>query len=256
MTRLGKLRWVALALALVLCTAEARAQQPEDCPVPGYLLFGDSSLDRVNNAVTKNKSLKTVVIGTASATLPGRDGANIAFPARLEAALNKRLVGVATTVVTHAKPRQTAAQMAQSLGRLLLEEKPNLVVWQTGTFDALQGLDPEQFRASVADGVATLQAGGADVIIMNMQYSPRTESIIALGGYADNMRWVAREREVPLFDRLAIMRHWYDTGAIDLYAATKDVSVAKRVHDCIGRALAAMVVDAARLGAFEGKGSQ
>jgi hypothetical protein len=117
-------------------------------------------------------------------------------------------------------------------------------------------VDPEQFRASVADGVETLQAGGADVILMNMQYSPRTESMLALGGYADNMRWVAREREVPLFDRLAIMRHWYDTGAIDLYAATKDVSVAKRVHDCIGRALASMVIDAARLEAFEGKASQ
>ena len=70
------------------------------------------------------------------------------------------------------------------------------------------------------------------------------------------MRWVAREREVPLFDRLAIMRHWYDTGAIDLYAATKDVSVAKRVHDCIGRALASMIVEAARLEAFEGKAAQ
>ena len=56
-----------------------------------------------------------------------------------------------------------------------------------------------------------------------MQYSPRTESIVAVGAYADSMRWVAREREVPLFDRLAIMRHWYDAGQFDLYAATKDI---------------------------------
>ena len=248
-------RWAMVALALVLCIAESRAQS-EDCAVPGYLLFGDSSLERVGSAVSRSKKLKISVIGSASSTLPGRDGANFAFPARLEAALKRRFPGVDTTVVTHAKPRHTAAQMAETLAKVLLDDKPNLVVWQTGTFDALQGLDPEQFRASVADGVATLQAGGADVILMNMQYSPRTESIIALGGYADNMRWVAREREVPLFDRLAIMRHWYDTGAIDLYAATKDVGIATRVHDCIGRALAAMVVDAARLGAFEGKGSQ
>ena len=51
------------------------------------------------------------------------------------------------------------------------------------------------------------------------------------------MRWVAREREVPVFDRLAIMRHWYDAGQFDLYAATKDMKTAKSVHDCIGRAL-------------------
>ena len=108
--------------------------------------------------------------------------------------------------------------MSQELEKLLLDEKPTLVIWQTGTFDALRGVDPEDFRSSVAGGVETLQNGGADVILMNMQYSPRIESMIAVGIYADNMRWVAREREVPLFDRLAIMRQWNDTGAIDLYA--------------------------------------
>ena len=61
------------------------------------------------------------------------------------------------------------------------------------------------------------------------------------------IRLIARERELPVFDRLAIMRHWSDTGVFDLYAATKDVSLAKRVHDCIGRALAALIIDAAHL---------
>ena len=42
----------------------------------------------------------------------------------------------------------------------------------------------------------------ADVILMNMQYSPRTETMISLSTYADNMRVVARDRDVPLFDRL------------------------------------------------------
>ena len=39
---------------------------------------------------------------------------------------------------------------------------------------------------------------------------------------------LSREREVPVFDRLAIMRHWYDDGQFDLYAATKDMQMAKR----------------------------
>jgi hypothetical protein len=89
-----------------------------------------------------------------------------------------------------------------------------------------------------------------------MQYSPRTESVLAFGAHADSLRWVARAREVPLFDRLAIMRHWNETGAIDLYAATKDVSMAKRVHDCIGRALATLIIDAAHLEALEKKAAQ
>ncbi len=248
--------YAAALLAVILCTAGARAQAADACAVPGYLLFGDSTLNRAARVVAKEKTLKIVVVGTASSVLPGQDGVSNAYPARLEAALKRRLPSVAITVVSRTKPRQSAAEMSETLEKLLLDEKPNLVIWQSGTFDAMRGIDPEGFRASVADGVETLQTGGADVVLMNMQYSPRTESVIALNPYADNMRWVAREREVPLFDRLAIMRHWYDTGAIDLYAATKDVGTAKRVHDCIGRALASLIIDAAHLESFEGKAPQ
>jgi hypothetical protein len=131
-----------------------------------------------------------------------------------------------------------------------------LVVWQAGTYDAVRGTDLEEFRSSIADGVEKIQASGADVILLNMQYSPRTESMVAVGAYADAMRWVAREREVPVFDRLAIMRHWYESGQFDLYATTKDLGTAKQVHDCIGRALASLIIDAARLPAREGNTAQ
>jgi hypothetical protein len=86
---------------------------------------------------------------------------------------------------------------------------------------------------------------------MNMQYSPRTESMISVGPYADTMRVVSQQRAVPLFDRVGIMHHWSDIGAFDLYAAGKDNVLAHRVHDCIGRAIASLVIDAGRLQAFE-----
>ena len=165
----------------------------------------------------------------------------------MEAALSRRLPGVKVTVTALTKPRQTAAEMAESIDKLLLDHKPSLVVWQTGTYDAVRGTDPEEFRASVSDGVEKLHEGGADVVLVNMQYSPRTESIVAIGAYADAMRWVSREREVPVFDRLAIMRHWYDAGQFDLYKATKDMKTAKSVHDCLGRALGSTIIDAAHL---------
>ena len=137
--------------------------------------------------------------------------------------------------------------MADSIGQLLLDHKPSLVVWQTGTYDAVHGTDPEEFRAAVSEGVAKIKEGGADVVLVNMQYSPRTESIVAVGAYADGMRWVSREQEVPVFDRLAIMRHWYDQGQFDLYKPTKDMKTAKSVHECLGQALGATVIDAAHL---------
>ena len=246
----------AAAVAIVLCSAVARAQPADVCEVPAYLLSGERPLERVAAAAAKDKSIKILVLGGTSSTLPGPDGASFAYPARLEAALNQRLSGVKVTVAAHTTPRTRAEGMSEEIDKLLIDEKPNLVIFQTGTYDAVRGTDPEEFRAAVADGVEKLQASGADVVLMNMQYSPRTESVVAVGPYADGIRWVAREREVPVFDRLAIMRHWYESGQFNLYAPTKDMKMAKGVHDCLGKALAAMIIDAAHLDTKEGRAPQ
>jgi hypothetical protein len=237
--------------AIILCGAGMRAESAGMCDVPGYLLFGDSLLQRVTAAVAKDKTLNIVVLGGASSTLPGTDGAKFAYPARLEVALKKKLPDLQVHVITDMKPRQQAGKMTEKIDKLVLDHKPSLVVWQTGSYDAMLGTDPAEFLAAISSGVEKFQAVGADVILMNMQYSPRTESIVAVGAYADGLRWVAREREVPLFDRLAIMRHWYDAGQFNLYAPTKDLAMAKGVHDCVGRTLASMIIDAARLEALE-----
>ena len=109
-------------------------------------------------------------------------------------------------------------------------------------------IDPDDFRGAVDEGVAALQNAGADVVLMNLQYSPRTETMISVPPYLDNMRVVAQQHDVPLFDRFAIMHQWNDTGDFDLFSALHGVELAKRVHDCLGRALSTFVIDAAHLG--------
>jgi hypothetical protein len=246
----------AIMLAVIALAGVARAEEPVPCEVPAYLLFGDTELNRVAKTVNDDKRLNIAVIGTTSSSLAGPAGAANAYPARMEASLRQRLPGVAVGVDTLIKARQTAADMAQGIDKLLSEKKPALVIWQTGTFDAMRGIDPEEFRTAIDEGVETIHRKDADVVLMNMQYSPRTESVLALTAYVDNMRLVSRDREIPLFDRLAIMRHWSESGAFDLHAATKDFTMAGRVHDCIGRALASMIIDAAHLGAVEAKAPQ
>jgi hypothetical protein len=242
----------AIALgAIMLCSTGYRAMSAEPCDVPGYLLFGDSLLQRATAAVGKDKTLKIVVLGGTSSTLPGPDGAAFAYPMRLEAALKNRLPGLDVTVVVEAKPRQFAADMVRGIEKLILDHKPSLAIWQAGSYDAMRGTDLAEFNAAISDGVEKFQAKGTDVVLVNMQYSPRTESIVGVGAYADGLRWVAREREVPLFDRLAIMRHWYDAGQFNLYATTKDLTIAKNVHDCVGRTLALLIIDAARLEIYD-----
>jgi hypothetical protein len=230
--------------------------EADPCEVPAYLLFGEAKLDHVKKAVAEQKKLSIVVLGSGSSVLPGADGANKSYPGRLEDLLQKRFPGVEIKVAAVAKPRLTAADMNESLEKVLVDRKPDLVVWQTGTVDAMRGVDPESFRTSLDEGVEHILETGADVILMNMQYSPRTETMIALSNYADIMRVVARERGVALFDRREIMRHWNDSGNFDLNLVTKDVATAYKVHDCLGRALASLVIEAASLDATKARPSQ
>jgi hypothetical protein len=159
-------------------------------------------------------------------------------------------------VATRTKAGQTAESMRHNVKDLLVDEKPDLVIWQTGTVDAIRRVEVDEFRAALEAGVDTLQAGGADVILMNMQYSPRTESMIAVGPYVDEMRSVAQQHEVVLFDRFAIMRNWSDEGAFDFYAAGRDNGLAQRVHDCLGRAIGTLVIEDGHLQPFVNKTGQ
>jgi hypothetical protein len=82
---------------------------------------------------------------------------------------------------------------------------------------------------------------------MNLQYSPRTETMTSAPPYLDNMRVVAQQHDVPLFDRFAIMRQWNDSGDFDLFSASHGLDLAKRVHDCLARGLSTFVIEAAHL---------
>jgi hypothetical protein len=122
--------------------------------------------------------------------------------------------------------------------------------------DAIQGVDTDDFRNVLGEGVEALRAKHIDVLFMNMQYSPRTEPVIAINTYADVMRFIALQHEVLLFDRFAIMRNWSETGTFDLFAATKKTDTAERVHECLGRMLGRLIVEAEHMTETSGKESR
>jgi lysophospholipase L1-like esterase len=233
-------------LAGLLTAAPTRAEDaPASCEVPAYLLTSESALPKVANAVKSSHSLDILVVGSRSSTINTTDGS--AYPGRLQAVLHDKLPSVTVNVSVEIQAKKTADEVASGLAKLVESKKPTLVIWQTGTVDAMRSIDPDDFRVAVDDGVAALQNAGADVILMNLQYSPRTETMISAPPYLDNMRVVAQQHDVPLFDRFAIMRQWNDSGDFDLFSASHGLELAKRVHDCLGRALSTFVIDAAHL---------
>jgi hypothetical protein len=239
----------AIAINCLPAWGAVAEPQPEACDVPASLLESEIDLSRVTAELKDKHRLDITVLGTGSSSLAGPDGAHFAYPARLEDALKRELPGNEIKVTAHVQPRQTTANMVSGLDKILADDHPSLVIWQAGTADAINGVETEDFRTSLEDGIDKIQAAGADVILMNMQYSPRTASMLDVSAYADLMRHVAQQRNALLFDRLAIMQYWNDIGTFDLYAATKKYDMARQVHECIGRALASLINSAAHLDA-------
>lgn len=226
--------------------APTASAPPASCDLPAYLLSSESPLPRVSAVVKAGKPLEILVIGSRSTTIPSSE--NSSYPARMEAILKEKLPpSEVVHVSVEIQSKKTAEETASTFVKLMEAKTPTLVIWQTGTVDAIRAIDPDDFRSALTEGVVALQNAGADVILMNLQYSPRTETMISAQPFLDNMRVVAQEHDIPLFDRFAIMRQWNDQGQFDLFSPSRGPELAKQVHDCLGRALARFVIDAAHL---------
>lgn len=244
LAKLAGLWLVGFSLAVIGSGVGAPAHAgTAECRVDGVQSEIVFPLLRVKQAID-NKKLSILVVGTGSSQLGGV--AQNAYPARLQAALTRQLPGVAVSVASDVAQKRTAADMVKTLPQALAGAKPDLVLWQTATVDAIQAVDPDQFSQALMRGVRLARAANSDVIFINPQYSPRTELVLALGTYVENLRWVAMREDVPLFDRFSLMKAWYDQGTFDLYSTTKKLDMAGLVHDCIGRLLADLIVGATR----------
>jgi len=241
-----RLLLVLACMAASLVAQPLRAEDaPQSCDVPDNLLATESPLPKVEDAIKAGK-LDILVVGSRSSTIVSSDAS--AYPARLQAALQAALPKLNVNLSVEIQVKKTAEEAGTGLPKLMEAKKPTLVIWQTGTVDAMRSIDPDDFRDAVSEGVVALQKAGADVVLINPQYSPRTETMISIPPYIDNLRAVAQEHDVPLFDRFGIMHQWNDQGDFDLFSTTHGIDLAKRVHDCLGRALSRFIIDAAHAG--------
>jgi hypothetical protein len=62
--------------------------------------------------------------------------------------------------------------MMKRLQSEVIDAKPDMVIWQVGTNAVLRNLDPVTTGKLVEEGVGIIQAAGADVVLVDPQYSP------------------------------------------------------------------------------------
>ena len=146
------MRWRVLLLALLVLAGPAWAELPAECGVAVHLVETSYPLPKVKRAIAEKK-LDVLVVGAGSSQLPGANGAKNAYPARLQQALADQLKGVEVKVTTDVKATRTAGEMVKALPANLAAAKPALMVWQTGTTDAMRAVDPDQFSHALDQGI-------------------------------------------------------------------------------------------------------
>jgi lysophospholipase L1-like esterase len=239
---------LAWGLAGGAVSAAEQAAGP-NCALPPGIIADDPKLPLMAERLRAKKPITIVAIGGAStAGLAAGDGSQWGYPHQLEDALRRRHPGVAISVLNKGVPRQTTEDMIERFDKDVVPADPALVIWETGTVDAVRGTDVDAFAAAVQDGIAALRQHNFDIMLVDMQYNPSTETVIDFEPYLDELHHSAELADVYLFPRFDVMKYWSDNGVFDFVDVPKGSreALAREVYRCLGEAMAEAVDYGAR----------
>ncbi len=244
------LRQAVLAALLVFAlpgAGPAGASEP-DCPAATDIAAPDATagtLPRVAAALNAG-GLDVLAIGSGT-VLGARGRPEGSFPDHMAQDLRARLPGTEIRLTVQGERGLTAAAMLAILRKSLADQHFALVVWQTGTVEAVRKLPPEEFARTLDDGAEAVREAGANLILVDPQYSRMLETHADLPPYRAVMQQAAQRHHAVLFSRFDLIRQWVEAGDLDLESAAKAdrPKMAALLNACLGQALARTVLRAA-----------
>ena len=176
------------------------------------------SLPHVAGKLVAGKPVVIVAFGSSSTAGFGASSPEFNYPNRLAAQLRRHYPTADITVVNAGVGGEDAPEMMKRLQTQVIDVHPDLVIWQVGTNAVLRNLDPGETANLVEDGIARIQAaGGADIVLVDPQYSPRVNERAENAGRMVNLlHRVARLRHIGIFPRFEVMRDWHEKQAIPI----------------------------------------
>src|SRR6266481_2822033 len=175
------------------------------------------SLPHVASKLASGQPVVIVAFGSSSTAGYGSSAPEFTYPNRLADQLRRQYPSANITVINSGRGGEDAPEMMTRLQSSVIDMHPDLVIWQVGTSAVLRNLDPTETANLVEDGIARIQAAGADLVLVDPQYSPRvTEHAESASQMVKLLSKVAELRHVGIFPRFEVMRDWHERQALPI----------------------------------------
>jgi lysophospholipase L1-like esterase len=175
------------------------------------------SLRRVAHKLAAGEPVVIVAFGSSSTQGYGTSAPEFTYPNRLAAQLHRKYPTADITVINRGHGGDDAREMMMRLQNEVIDMHPDMVIWQVGTNAVIRDLDPDATVQLVQDGVARIQAAGADVVLVDPQYSPRvTEHQENASKMVRLLSRVGQLRHIGVFPRFEVMRQWHENQALPI----------------------------------------
>ena len=175
------------------------------------------SLPHVATKLAAGQPVRIIAFGSSSTEGYGSTSPEFTYPNRLAAQLHRQYPTADITIINRGVGGDDAPEMMKRLQTEVIDMHPDMVIWQVGTNAVLRNLDPAETAKIVEGGVARIQAVGADVVLVDLQYSPQVNAKAESAGKMVNLlHRVARLRHIGIFPRFEVMRDWHEKQSIPI----------------------------------------
>lgn len=199
-------------------------------------------LRALSRAVRAGQHVKVLAIGSSSTVGVGASSPSATYVARLETSLEGALQGMDINVVGRGLSGEVAEGAADRMRREVEETKPDLVVWQVGTNDALRQVSLEKFKGCLKTTLAWLATNKVDVVLIDPQYGDALTKDEHYEKVVTAVAEVARDQRVLLVDRFEAMRELQRERGDRFYLTADNLHLNDTGHRCMGEQLARAIV--------------
>lgn len=205
----------------------------------------DQALIRTRLQLTKGRTLTIVAIGSSSTWGAGASSGSASYPSRLEALLKARFPDVAVRVINRGVGGEEEPDMLARFDRDVVPDKPDLVLWQVASNAIVNARPLDYEQPLIREGITRLKRTGADVMIVDPQYTPSIVGQPLALATIDMIAEEAHRQGVATYRRFALMKGWHETQSIpfDAFSIEDGLHMNDWGYDCFARNLATAIID-------------